>query len=81
MTDQDGPLWTIHIPGGGIKKVHLPPLPGEEAPLYVFGPITTQVIDEGGAVFTFETVLNEAKIYGVNELDWFKLYQPEGERT
>lgn len=29
MTDQDGKLWTIHIPGGGIKKVHLPPLPDE----------------------------------------------------
>lgn len=27
MSDQNGPLWTIHIPGGGIKKVHLPPLP------------------------------------------------------
>ena len=26
MIDQ-GPLWTVRIPGGGIKKVHLPPLP------------------------------------------------------
>ena len=24
---EEGPLWTVHIPGGGIKKVRLPPLP------------------------------------------------------
>ncbi len=24
---QDGPLWTVRIPGGGVKRVHLPPLP------------------------------------------------------
>lgn len=26
-TTEEGPLWTVHIPGGGIKKVRLPPLP------------------------------------------------------
>ena len=26
MSDHE-PLWTINIPGGGIKKVRLPPLP------------------------------------------------------
>lgn len=26
-TPEEGPLWTVHIPGGGIKKVRLPPLP------------------------------------------------------
>lgn len=28
MTEpEEGPLWTVRIPGGGIKKVMLPPLP------------------------------------------------------
>lgn len=26
-TTEEGPLWTVHIPGGRIKKVRLPPLP------------------------------------------------------
>lgn len=26
-TPDEGPLWTVHITGGGIKKVRLPPLP------------------------------------------------------
>lgn len=26
-TPEEGPLWTVRIPGGGIKKVRLPPLP------------------------------------------------------
>lgn len=67
-------IWKV-IRNGKIVNVTFP----DEEPLYVFGAITTQAIDEGGAVFTVERTLDEVKIYKENELDWFKLYQPEGE--
>ena len=63
------------IRNGKIVNVTFP----DEKSLYVFGPTTTQVIDRGGAVLTVERALDEVKVHGENELDWFKLHQPEGE--
>lgn len=67
-------IWKV-ISDGKIVNITFP----DEEPLYVFGPITTRVIDRNGTVSTDERTLDEVKIHKENELDWFKLYQPEGE--